>query len=98
MSPEPREIHWSGFGFQVWLQILLQLARGNGDSVLVLDEPDIYLHADLQRRLLRLVGERFPQYFIATCSIPDDHIEPRRSAFFMARSVLRDIRSGVRAC
>ena len=32
------------------------------------------------------------------CSIPDDHIDPRRSAFFMARSVLRDIRSGVRAC
>ena len=32
------------------------------------------------------------------CSIPDDHIDPRRSAFFMARSILRDIRSGVRAC
>ena len=32
------------------------------------------------------------------CSIPDDHIDPRRSAFFMARSVLRDIRSGVRTC
>ena len=34
----------------------------------------------------------------ANCSIPDDHIDPRRSAFFMARSVLRDIRGGVRAC
>ena len=33
-----------------------------------------------------------------SCSIPDDHIDPRRSAFFMARSVLRDIRSGVLAC
>ena len=30
------------------------------------------------------------------CSIPDDHISPRRSAFFMARSVLRDIRGGGR--
>ncbi len=29
-----------------------------------------------------------------TCSIPDDHIDPRRSALFMARSVLRDIRDG----
>ena len=28
------------------------------------------------------------------CSIPDDHIDPRRSAFFMARSVLGDIREG----
>ena len=33
-----------------------------------------------------------------TCSIPDDHIDPRRSAFFMARSVMRDIRDGVRPC
>ncbi|MBL4766556.1 MAG: hypothetical protein JKY94_02390 [Rhodobacteraceae bacterium] len=29
------------------------------------------------------------------CSIPDDHIDPRRSAFFMAVSVLRDIRERV---
>ena len=36
--------------------------------------------------------------FDLTCSVPDDHIHPRRSAFFMARSVLRDIRDGVRAC
>jgi hypothetical protein len=35
---------------------------------------------------------------LITCSIPDDHIDPRRSAFFMARSVLRDIRSEVRGC
>jgi hypothetical protein len=32
------------------------------------------------------------------CSILDEHISPRRSAFFTARSVLRDIRDGVRAC
>lgn len=33
-----------------------------------------------------------------TCSIPDDRIDPRRSALFMARSVLRDVRDGVGAC
>jgi len=33
-----------------------------------------------------------PLSFEDNCSIPDDHIDPRRSAFFMARSVLRDIR------
>ena len=35
-----------------------------------------------------------PRYYIlgGSCSIPDDHIDPRRSAFFMARSVLEDIR------
>ena len=32
------------------------------------------------------------------CLIPDDHISPRRSALFMARSVLRDIRDGARTC
>jgi nucleoside-diphosphate-sugar epimerase len=32
------------------------------------------------------------------CSIPDDHISPLRSALFVARSVLRDIRDGARRC
>jgi hypothetical protein len=35
---------------------------------------------------------------MAICSIPDDHIAPRRSTFSMAKSVLRDIRDGVRPC
>jgi hypothetical protein len=30
------------------------------------------------------------------CSIPDDHIDPRRSAFFMARSVFGDIREATK--
>jgi len=29
------------------------------------------------------------------CSIPEDHIDPRRSALFLARSVLGDIQMGV---
>jgi len=29
-----------------------------------------------------------------TCSIPDDHIDPRRSGLFMARSILREVRDG----
>lgn len=32
------------------------------------------------------------------CSIPDDHIDPRRSALFMARSILREVREGVEGC
>jgi hypothetical protein len=35
---------------------------------------------------------------VLICCIPNNHIDPRRSAFFMARSVLRDIRNGVRPC
>ena len=36
---------------------------------MILDEPDVYMHADLQRRLIRLVKSRNPQLIIATHSI-----------------------------
>ncbi|TPK86655.1 ATP-binding protein [Mesorhizobium sp. B2-4-13] len=64
----PRELYWSGFGFQVWMQMMAQFLRGNGDSILVLDEPDIYLHPELQKRVLRMAKEKFGQIFIATHS------------------------------
>ena len=32
------------------------------------------------------------------CSIPDDHIAPRRAAFFVARSVLSEVRDGRTTC
>jgi len=64
-----REIQWAGFGFQVWLQIHTHLIRGNTNSILILDEPDIYLHPDLQHRLYNDIQEFFGQYFIATHAI-----------------------------
>jgi AAA domain, putative AbiEii toxin, Type IV TA system/AAA ATPase domain len=64
-----REVYWSGFGFQVWLQMLMHLMRGTKKSLLILDEPDIYLHPDLQKKLLRIVRERFGQFFMATHSV-----------------------------
>lgn len=63
-----REVYWSGFGFQVWMQMMLQFQRAKSGSILVLDEPDIYLHPDLQRRLLRLSSDMFGQVFLATHS------------------------------
>lgn len=63
-----REIYWSGYGFQIWLQILTHILRMPPDSILVMDEPDVYLHADLQKRLLKIIDGRFSQYFIATHS------------------------------
>lgn len=63
-----REVYWSGFGFQVWMQIMLQFMRANRTSILVLDEPDIYLHPDLQRRILALAKDNFGQFFLATHS------------------------------
>jgi hypothetical protein len=64
-----REVQWAGFGFQVWLQIQTHLRRGTQDSVLIIDEPDIYLHPDLQRRLLRDIAFRYHQFVLATHSV-----------------------------
>jgi hypothetical protein len=67
-GPDVREIQWAGFGFQVWMQTMTHLRRANRSSVLVLDEPDVYLHPDLQHRLMRIVNERVGQVFVATHS------------------------------
>lgn len=64
----PREIFWSGFGLQVWMQMVLQFMRGSDSAVLVLDEPDIYLHPDLQVRMMDFASQRFGQIFVATHS------------------------------
>ena len=64
-----REIQWAGFGFQIWLQIHTHLIRGNRNSILILDEPDIYLHPDLQHRLYKDVKSLFGQYFLATHAV-----------------------------
>lgn len=64
----PREIYWSGFGLQVWMQMVLQFMRGSDNSVLVLDEPDIYLHPDFQVRMIELASRKFGQIFVATHS------------------------------
>jgi hypothetical protein len=64
-----REVYWSGFGFQVWIQFLTHLLLAGESKLLVVDEPDIYLHADLQRKLLGLVKEGSAQNILATHSV-----------------------------
>lgn len=64
----PREIFWSGFGLQVWMQMVIQFMRGSDEAVLVLDEPDIYLHPDLQVQMMDFASQRFGQIFVATHS------------------------------
>jgi energy-coupling factor transporter ATP-binding protein EcfA2 len=63
-----REIFWVGFGFQVWLQLLTHLIGAESDNVLVVDEPEIYLHPDLQHRLFNLLKETNKQVILATHS------------------------------
>lgn len=64
----PREIFWAGFGFQVWCQMLTHLVQSSDKSLFLIDEPDIYLHADLQRQLLALLRNLGPDILIATHS------------------------------
>lgn len=63
-----REIFWAGFGFQVWCQMLTFILQARASSLLIIDEPDIYLHADLQRQLIHLLEELGPAVLLATHS------------------------------
>ena len=64
-----REIYWAGFGFQVWLQILTHILEAKNASILVIDEPDIYLHPDLQHRLLQILRKLPVQIIMATHAV-----------------------------
>ncbi|MBM7562510.1 Shedu anti-phage system protein SduA domain-containing protein [Fusibacter tunisiensis] len=63
-----REIYWVGYGFQIWCQILSYITRCDDYSVLVLDEPDIYLHSDLQKKLIEMIRNLGAQVILATHS------------------------------
>lgn len=63
-----REVSWAGFGFQIWLQLLTHLAMSTNATTLVVDEPEIYLHPDLQRRLFELLRATGKQIVLATHS------------------------------
>jgi predicted ATP-dependent endonuclease of OLD family len=63
------EIGWMGHGLQMWLQTMWFLSRSNEDSTIILDEPDVYMHADLQRKLIRFLKTRYKQVLIATHSV-----------------------------
>jgi AAA15 family ATPase/GTPase len=64
----PREIFWAGFGFQVWCQMLTYIVKNKDASLFLIDEPDIYLHSDLQRQLLGILKTLGPDIIIATHS------------------------------
>lgn len=64
----PAELSWMGHGLQMWLQTIWFLTRARDHETVILDEPDVYMHADLQRRLIRFVQSRHKQVIIATHS------------------------------
>lgn len=65
-SRSERELYWAGDGMQIWLQILFHAFRQRTVDALVLDEPDVFLHPDLQRRLIHILEDLGPQIVLAT--------------------------------
>jgi hypothetical protein len=63
------EVGSMGHGLQMWLQTLWFLTHSVNSSSIILDEPDVYMHPDLQRRLIRLLRTRDHQTIIATHSV-----------------------------
>ena len=63
------EVGWMGHGLQMWLQTMWFLTYSEAADVVILDEPDVYMHTDLQRRLIRFVKDRDWQTIIATHSM-----------------------------
>jgi len=64
----PRELFWIGSGFQIWCQLLTHLMRARDASLVVIDEPEVYLHADLQRVLIGLLRRFEADVLLATHS------------------------------
>lgn len=64
-----REIYWAGFGFQVWCQLLTHIFRSRDASIIIIDEPEIYLHPDVQRQLLGILRAFDADVLLATHSV-----------------------------
>lgn len=74
-----KELYWAGDGLQIWLQLLFHIWRNRDAPVLVLDEPDVFLHPDLQRRLVRVL-ESNPQQAILASHAPEMASEAAQGA------------------
>ncbi len=64
-----RELYWAGLGFQVWCQLLTHISRCSESDVLVVDEPEVYLHPEVQRQLLGILRDVRPDIILATHSV-----------------------------
>ena len=64
-----RELYWAGLGFQIWCQLLTHISRCSESDLLVVDEPEVYLHPQIQRQLLGILRDLTPDILLATHSV-----------------------------
>ena len=64
-----RELYWAGLGFQIWCQLLTHISRCSESDMLIVDEPEVYLHPEVQRQLLGILREVRPDILLATHSV-----------------------------
>lgn len=65
------ELFVMGHGLQMWVQTMWFISRFPDQSTLILDEPDVYMHPDLQRKMCKFLfrGKRsYPQVIVTTHS------------------------------
>jgi len=74
-----RELFWVGSGFQIWVQLLTHNIKSEGMEIVVVDEPEIYLHPDLQRKIIDIFKSTGGKIILASHSVeiinevdPDD--------------------------
>ena len=65
----PCEIGLMGSGIQIWLQIIWFLCKSKNANTMIFDEPDIYMHPDLQIKLYEILQKSKAQIIIATHSV-----------------------------
>jgi hypothetical protein len=92
-SPREKEIFWAGDGIQIWLQLLAYFFRNDDRDVMVLDEPEVFLHPDLQRRLVTLIEQADAQVILATHSAEMLAEAPQDSIVWVSRTRRRATRS-----
>lgn len=91
----PRELRWAGDGFQIWIQLLFHIWRRRDDDIIILDEPDVFLHPDLLARLSRLIQiECGGQVLVATHSVEFISSVSKDDIIWVDRTEEKSIRVG----